>query len=115
MSGQGGHPGCTPDSAAVARSWVCALLARYQAEGEAAFGPRSRRPRTSPTAISDHAADLIIRLRKDLAGQAGAGARCCEPAMGRTATSFAQRHLRLLSGPGGRWLRSGHVLAGWLG
>ena len=58
----------------VARSWVCALLARYQAEGEAAFEPRSRRPKTSPTAISDDAADLIIRLRKDLAGQGlGAG------------------------------------------
>ena len=30
----------------VARSWVYALLARYQAEGEAAFEPRSggRRP-----------------------------------------------------------------------
>ena len=53
----------------VARSWVCALLARYQAEGEAAFEPRSRRPKTSPTAISDDTADLIIRLRKELAGQ----------------------------------------------
>lgn len=53
----------------VARSWVCALLARYQAEGEAAFEPRSRRPKTSPTAISDDTADLISRLRKDLAGQ----------------------------------------------
>jgi hypothetical protein len=31
----------------VARSWVCALLARYQAKGEAAFEPRSRRPKTS--------------------------------------------------------------------
>jgi transposase len=28
----------------VARSWVYTLLARYQAEGEAAFEPRSRRP-----------------------------------------------------------------------
>ncbi len=53
----------------VARSWIYALLARYQAEGEAAFEPRSRRPKTSPTAISDDAADLIVRLRKDLAGQ----------------------------------------------
>jgi transposase InsO family protein len=53
----------------VARSWVYALLARYQDEGEAAFEPRSRRPETSPSAISDDAADLIIRLRKDLAGQ----------------------------------------------
>jgi hypothetical protein len=56
-------------SCAVARCWVCTLLARYQAEGEAAFEPRSRRPKTSPSAISDGAADLIIRLRKDLAGQ----------------------------------------------
>ena len=53
----------------VARSWVYALLARYQDEGEAAFEPRSRRPKTFPAAISDQAAGLIIRLRKDLAGQ----------------------------------------------
>ena len=53
----------------VARSWIYTLLDRYQAEGEAAFEPRSRRPKTSPTAISGDAADLIIRLRKDLAGQ----------------------------------------------
>src|SRR5215831_17717521 len=53
----------------VARSWVYALLARYQAEGEAAFEPRSRRPKTSPRAISPDTADLIVRVRKDLAGQ----------------------------------------------
>ncbi len=53
----------------VARSWVYALLARYRAEGEAAFEPRSRRPRTSPTAISDRAVELITELRKDLSGQ----------------------------------------------
>jgi transposase InsO family protein len=53
----------------VARSWIYTLLDRYRAEGEAAFEPRSRRPKTSPTAISDKAADLIVRLRKDLAGQ----------------------------------------------
>ena len=53
----------------VARSWIYALLARYQAEGEAAFEPRSRRPKTSPSAISASAAGLIIALRKELAGQ----------------------------------------------
>ena len=53
----------------VARSWVYALLARYRAEGEAAFGPRSRRPKTSPAAIADSTAELIVWLRKDLAGQ----------------------------------------------
>jgi transposase InsO family protein len=53
----------------VARSWIYTLLARYQAEGEAASEPRSRRPRTSPSAVSTDTAELIVRLRKDLAGQ----------------------------------------------
>ena len=53
----------------VARSWIYALLDRYRAEGEAAFEPRSRRPKTSPAAISDDAAGLIIGLRKELSGQ----------------------------------------------
>ena len=33
----------------VSESWLFELLARYQAEGEAAFEPRSRRPKTVPT------------------------------------------------------------------
>src|SRR5215470_3971620 len=53
----------------VARSWVYALLARYRAEGEAAFQPRSRRPLTSPAAISADAVELIVALRKELSGQ----------------------------------------------
>jgi transposase InsO family protein len=53
----------------VARSWVYALLARYREEGEAAFEPRSRRPRTSPRAIGDAAVSLITELRKELAGR----------------------------------------------
>jgi transposase InsO family protein len=53
----------------VARSWIYALLARYQAEGEAAFEPRSRRPKSSPAAIRPEVVELIVRLRKDLAGQ----------------------------------------------
>jgi transposase InsO family protein len=53
----------------VARSWIYTLLARYQAEGEAAFEPRSRRPKTSPSGISASTVELITRLRKDLAGQ----------------------------------------------
>ena len=50
----------------VHRSWVYKLKARYEAEGVAALEPRSRRPKTSPTAISDHTAALIIRVRKQL-------------------------------------------------
>ena len=42
------------------------LLARYRAEGQAAFEPRSLRPRSSPTAISGEVVDLIARLRKEL-------------------------------------------------
>ncbi len=53
----------------VSQSWVSRLLARYRAEGEAAFEPRSRRPKSSPRAIPDVTVDLIIKLRKDLAGQ----------------------------------------------
>src|SRR5450432_2350097 len=53
----------------VARSWICTLLARYETEGEAAFEPRSRRPKTSPSAISDETDDLIVRLRKELSEQ----------------------------------------------
>jgi transposase len=53
----------------VSQGWVSRLVARYQAEGQAAFEPRSRRPKTSPSAISGEAAELIVRLRKELAGQ----------------------------------------------
>ena len=36
----------------VSKGWVSKLVARYRAEGEAAFEPRSRRPFTSPTPAS---------------------------------------------------------------
>jgi transposase InsO family protein len=53
----------------VSQGWVSRLVARYRAEGEAAFEPRSRRPKSSPRAIPDATVDLIIKLRKELAGQ----------------------------------------------
>jgi transposase InsO family protein len=53
----------------VSQGWVSRLVARYRAEGEAAFEPRSRRPKTSPSAISEDTLELILRLRKELAGQ----------------------------------------------
>jgi len=53
----------------VARSWIYTLLARYRAEGDAAFEPRSRRPKSSPSAIADATVALIIELRKELSGQ----------------------------------------------
>jgi transposase InsO family protein len=53
----------------VSQGWISRLVARYRADGEAAFEPRSRRPKTSPKAISAQIAELIVALRKDLAGQ----------------------------------------------
>ena len=48
------------------QSWVSRLVARYRAEGEAAFQPRSRRPKTSPTAIPRATVALITELRGNL-------------------------------------------------
>lgn len=50
----------------VGRSWLYELLARYRDEGEAAFEPRSRRPRTSPRATDPETVELVLRLRKEL-------------------------------------------------
>ena len=53
----------------VSKSWVSELVARYRSEGEAAFEPRSRRPKTSPIAIDAATVELIVRLRKELSDQ----------------------------------------------
>jgi transposase InsO family protein len=53
----------------VSRSWVSKLVARYQAEGGAAFEPRSRRPHTSPGALDPATIALIINLRTTLASK----------------------------------------------
>jgi transposase InsO family protein len=53
----------------VSQGWVSRLVARYRAEGQAAFEARSRRPKSSPRAIPVATVALIIELRKELAGQ----------------------------------------------
>jgi transposase InsO family protein len=53
----------------VSRYWVHQLVKRYEAEGEAAFAPRSRRPYTSPQAVGPKLEDRIVRLRKELSKQ----------------------------------------------
>jgi transposase InsO family protein len=53
----------------VSKGWVSKLIARYRAEGEAAFEPHSRRPNTSPTAVDPAVVELIVAVRKDLAGR----------------------------------------------
>ena len=50
----------------ITRFWVQTLVKRFEAEGEAAFQPRSRRPHTNPRAVSLDVEDQIVRLRKTL-------------------------------------------------
>ena len=50
----------------VHRAWVYKLKARYEAEGDAALEPRSRRPKTSPRATPPATVELVLRLRKEL-------------------------------------------------
>jgi transposase len=53
----------------VCRTWVQQLVRRYEAEGNAAFAPRSRRPHHNPRAvpIDTTLEEHIVRLRKTLA------------------------------------------------
>jgi len=53
----------------VSKGWVSKLMARYRAEGEAAFEPRSRAPRTSPSATPPGTVQLVLQLRKKLSEQ----------------------------------------------
>jgi transposase len=50
----------------VHRAWVYKLKARYEAEGETALEPRSRRPKTTPTDTPRATVELVLRLRKQL-------------------------------------------------
>lgn len=51
----------------VSRYWVQQLVKRYEAEGPAAFTPRSKRPHSNSCALGPEVEETIIRLRKDLA------------------------------------------------
>jgi transposase InsO family protein len=53
----------------VSKGWVSKLVARYRVEGEAAFEPRSRRPKSSPRATPPDTVKLIVELRRRLSGQ----------------------------------------------
>jgi hypothetical protein len=50
----------------VSESWLFELLARYKAEGDAAFEPHSRRPHSVPTTTPAETVDLILELREKL-------------------------------------------------
>jgi transposase InsO family protein len=53
----------------VSRSWIYELLARHRVEGDTAFEPRSRRPKTSPNTLEPSTIELIIATRNDLVAQ----------------------------------------------
>ena len=53
----------------VSKAWVSTLVARYHAAGEAAFEPRSRRPKTSPSTTPAATVELIVSLRRQLSAQ----------------------------------------------
>ena len=63
----------------LSQPWISRLVARYRIEGEAAFEPRSRRPKSSPSATTPEVVELALRLRKELTKQgldAGAHTIC---------------------------------------
>lgn len=51
----------------ISKGWVSKLVARYKTEGQTAFEPRSRPPKTIPNAIPPATVELILQLRRDLA------------------------------------------------
>ena len=53
----------------VSQGWISKLMARYRAEGEQAFEPRSRRPATSTNATPQATVDLVLQLRDQLSAQ----------------------------------------------
>src|SRR5829696_6066769 len=90
----------------VSRFWVQQLIKRFDAEGVAAFEPRSRRPHASPQAVDADTEEMIIRLRKELSKQgldAGAEtiaahlARQIPAGGGRPATPAVSTIWRILS------------------
>jgi transposase InsO family protein len=66
---EGRRPAEVAATYGVARSWIYELVARYRTEGDTAFEPRSRRPKTSPNATDPTTIKLILELRDDLVDQ----------------------------------------------
>jgi len=50
----------------VSKGWVSKLIARYRAEGDTALEPRSKAPKTHPSATPAATVDLVVGLRKQL-------------------------------------------------
>ena len=63
---EGRSPSEVAKAYGVARSWVYTLVDRYRTEGDAAFEPRSRRPKQSPAATDPATVALIVSIREKL-------------------------------------------------
>ena len=50
----------------VSQGWISRLMTRYNNEGDAAFEPRSRAPKTRPAATAPATVELVLQLRKQL-------------------------------------------------
>ena len=88
----------------VHRAWVYKLRARYEADGEAAFEPRSRRPKTSPTAVPSATVNLIVQLRRQLSAQGlDAGPDTIAWHMATTTGWWSQRPPSAAISPGLGW------------
>ena len=53
----------------VSEGWVFKLVARWRAEGDAAFQARSRRRGSSPSKVCDETVELVVNLRSELSAQ----------------------------------------------
>jgi transposase InsO family protein len=53
----------------LSKGWVSKLVARYRAEGPAAFEPRSRQPRSRPQATPTATVELVLRIRRALSAE----------------------------------------------
>ena len=53
----------------MSEGWVSKLVARWRAEGDAAFQARSRRPGSSPSKVCDETVELVVNLRSELSVQ----------------------------------------------
>ena len=51
----------------VTRQWVSELVRRYRTDGEDGIEPRSRRPRSAPTAVPATTKTRVVQLRDELA------------------------------------------------
>lgn len=53
----------------VSESWVSRLIARYRVDGEAAFAPRSRSPKSRPRSTPCEVVERVIEIRQHLTAQ----------------------------------------------